>query len=97
MNPQFFEKRPTESQYAFERRISAFLPHREDAETETDQAQAWAEHRAQVDQRTGSGTGLFGNLSAHELAAARGLVGAGHGGEQNVERYGHLANEANHL
>ena len=88
-------RRPGESDTGWARRLATF--HRADqlqaaegtAATEEQRAE-WDAHRAAV-AASGSDTGIFGNLTGAELAAARGLVGAGHGGEQRPEKLGHLA------
>jgi hypothetical protein len=88
--PSFWDARPGESAEAHRRRVSQFAHHRDDAQADADQAHA--EFRQQREARVqGSDSGIFGNLTGQELAAARGLVGAGHGGEQRPEKLGHLA------
>ena len=89
-------RRPGESDIAWDRRRAQFFRADQVEQAQfhrqpTTDDQEWAEHRQAVDNRVGSDTGIFGNLTGQELAAARGLVGAGHGGEQAPEKLGHLA------
>lgn len=83
--PDPLAKRPGESDEGWERRTAVA---RRLAAQEADEAaqQEWAEHRAQVDNRVGSGTGLYGNTSATERGAA---LGSRFGG-RTVEANGHV-------
>jgi hypothetical protein len=87
-----------ESDTGWARRLNTF--HRADqveqaqgADPTDEQRAAWNAHRAAI-AASGSDSGIFGNMTGQELAAARGLVGAGHGGEQRPEKLGHLASTA---
>jgi hypothetical protein len=89
INPDFFEKRDTESQLAYELRIRPYLHHREDAQAEAEQGHA--EFRAAQDARTsGSGVGLISG-SPQDRAAALGSRGFGSGRE--VAANGHLGGQ----
>ena len=86
-SPDFFAKRPGESQIAYERRIGPFLHHREDAQADAEQAHA--EFRQQQEARaSGTGYGLAGDLTPQQRAAALGSRGFGSGRE--IERNGGL-------
>jgi hypothetical protein len=86
-HPDFFAKRPGESQLAYEMRIRPYLHHREDAQADADQAHA--EFRALQETRTsGTGYGLVGDMTPQQRATAAGT--RGFGGDQQVELRGHL-------
>jgi hypothetical protein len=85
-NPDFFQKRPTESQTAFERRVGPYLAHREEAQAEA--ADAHAEYRQLQEQRTtGTGVGLAG-LEAGPAARAQALGNRGFGSGREIEHRG---------
>jgi hypothetical protein len=94
-NPKFFQKRPTESQFAYEARVRMYLPHREDAQA--DAKQAHAEFREQQEARTsGTGYGLAGDLTPVQRAQVVKAAGV-QAGEQRIAANGALFWEANHL
>jgi hypothetical protein len=76
-SPDFFAKRDTESQLGYEMRVRPYLAHRADAPADPEEAQAWAAHRAQVDNRVGTGSGLYGHATPQERATAAGTRGFG--------------------
>jgi hypothetical protein len=93
--PDFFQKRATESQIAYEMRVRPFLHHREDAQADAEQAHT--EFRGQQEARTsGSGIGLMGDMSPQARAQAVKAAGV-QAGEQRVAANGHLFWEANAL
>ncbi len=77
-HPDFFQKRETESQIAYEMRVRPYLHHREDAQADANEAHK--EFRAQQESRTqGTGYGLMGDRTPQERAAALGNRGFGSG------------------
>jgi hypothetical protein len=95
VNPDFFQKRPQESQFAYELRIRPYLAHRDDAQA--DARQAHAEFREQQEARTqGTGYGLDGDLTPVQRAQAVKMAGV-QAGEQRIAANGALFWEANHL
>jgi hypothetical protein len=91
-------RRKGESDTGWARRLNTF--HRADqveaaqgTAPSDEQRAEWDAHRAAI-AASGSDSGIFGHMTGQELAAARGLVGAGHGGEQRPEKLGHLASVA---
>lgn len=81
-------KRPGESDENHARRVA---PHVKAAEAEADEKAAaeWEAHRSQVDNRVGTGTGIYGNSAPQERAAALGSRGFGSG--RQVEMNGGLS------
>lgn len=84
-------QKPEESDVAYARRVN-FWYAASDAVTEQDE---WRAHRARVD-NVPSGTGLYGHANPQQRAQALGSPGAAFGGDQRVERNGHLVRENNH-
>lgn len=86
-----------ESFEAYERRLRSVGRHLPDGEIEarleavtsaaSEQQWTWEAHRAQVDNRTGTGTGIMGNLTPQERGA---VVGSRFGGRE-VQAQGYLA------
>ena len=86
-HPNFWDRRPGESDIGFQMRLRPYLAHREDAQAEADQGHA--EFRQHQEARsTGTGIGLAGDLSPQQRATAIG--GRGHGSGRELERNGHL-------
>jgi hypothetical protein len=78
------ERREGESTTAWRRRVNFW--HLEDTEVTEE---AWAEQRAQVDNRiTGQGVGMFGLGTPHQRAASMRSPGQAFGGDQVLEHRG---------
>ena len=82
MSAQLPPQKPGESDTAYAMRCSYWYK----SVMEPDEAEAWQAHRAQVDNRTGSGTGLYGNATPTERAQA--LNSHGFGGDQTLNYTG---------
>jgi hypothetical protein len=79
--PSMWDRRPDETDYAYERRVGPYLHLRDEAQA--DAGQAHQEFRARQDVRTsGTGHGLMGSLTPEERATAAGTHGFG--GDQNL-------------
>jgi hypothetical protein len=87
--PDPLAQRAGESDEAHRRRIAPLIRHAEDVEQQT-----WEHHRAVMDGRLGSGSGLLGNATATDRATALGSPGFAFSGDQRVEPNGHMAWEA---
>src|SRR6185437_9262927 len=95
LHADFFQKRDTESQIAFEMRVRPYLSGRAEAQAEADQGHA--EYRKVQDARTtGEGVGL-GGLETSPHARAQALGNRGFGSGREIERNGSLAWEASPL
>jgi len=81
--PDPLAKRAGESDEAHQRRIAPFLRHAQDVEE-----QAWAQHRARLEQPVGQGAGLFGRSAPTERAQVAGTLGFA--GEQQLAHLGHV-------